>query len=237
MSEPDPAPTALLKSHQNTTFGDSLYDLVNQLEEDSNRLHSIPEFCRKFQVKRRRLYDVMNVFTATGCATRIGNDKFDWHGRASSIPHLKEASNRLDIHNRDKSLSQLFPPDNCVGLPSLTVSFILLFGALHMTILDLREVSCFFSRNTIRYKSTLCKLYQIALILGSLGIVEKTTNACEVRIQSPFGVDLQEPDNGNPVFLDTLLNRPAKNGDSISRRRIEYQQWSKNAPRMHNSDE
>jgi hypothetical protein len=173
----------------------------------------------------------MNVFTAVGCASRIGNDKINWHGCASTIPHLREASNRGEIHNFDKSLSDLFPPDNCVGLPSLTVSFVLLFGALHLDTLDLREVSCFFSRNTIRYKSTLCKLYQIALILGALGVVEKTTNACEVKIHPPFGVELHKPDNGNPLFVDSLLNRPARQGDSISRRRAEYQQWAKNHPR------
>jgi hypothetical protein len=220
-------PAHPFKPHHNTAFSSSIQALVNELDGDANRVHSIPNFCRKFQVKRRRLYDVINVFTAIGCASRQGVDEIIWQGLGHALAHLKQTSARLEIQNLDKPLAELFPPDNCVGLPSLTMSFVLLFGALHMDSLDLRAASCFFSRNTVRYKSTLCKLYQIALILGALGVIERTANVCEVKIKQPFGEELKELENVHPLCMDRLLNRPGKNGDGISRRKAEYEKCSK----------
>jgi hypothetical protein len=132
----------------------------------------------------------------------------------------------MEIQNLDKSLCELFPSDHCVGLPSLTVSFMLLFGAMHIEKLDLREVSCFFSRNTIRYKSTLCKLYQIALILSAIGLIARTSQVCEVKIQPPFADELPEVVSEIPISVELLLNRPSKAGDRISRRRAEYQKFA-----------
>jgi hypothetical protein len=215
-------------SPTNAAFGSSIQALVKELERDANPTHSIPRFCRQFAVKRRRLYDVVNVFTAVGCANRKGTDEIEWFGRQAAVPRLTEICKEKDIHNYSKTLCELFPPDKCVGLPSLTHSFVLLFGAIHLKTLDLRGVSSFLSRNTSRYKSTLCKLYQITLVLGALGIVERTTNVCEVEIQSPFDEVLAEI---GPMSLGALLNRPARGEDPISKRRVEYGEWSKKRPR------
>jgi hypothetical protein len=105
---------------------------------------------------------------------------------------------------------------------------VLLFGAIHLKILDLREVSAFLSRNTPRYKSTLCKLYQITLILAALQIVKKTANECEVEIQAPFDEVLE---GGGPISLGALLNRAVRASDPISKRREEYGDWRKGRTR------
>jgi hypothetical protein len=226
-----PLPQRPAKPQQNNAFTTSIQALVNDLEHDPNRLRSIPYFCRRFQVKRRRLYDVINVFTAIGCASRDSVHEIRWHGRSRCPDFLKQESGRLEIHNLDKTLGEIFPPENCVSLPSLTLSFVLLFGALNMDLLDLREVSAFFSRDTGRYKSTLCKLYQVAIILGALGIIQRTENACEVRVQAPFGSELVGATITNPLAIDRLLSRPVRNADGMSRRREEYRKYMKEGSR------
>jgi hypothetical protein len=216
-----------LKPQHNAEFRSSIQALVMQLERDTTKPHSIPQFCRRFQVKRRRLYDVINVFTAIGCATREGLDALMWHGRDQALTFLKEASGEMQIQNPDKTLGELFPTDRCVALPSLTVSYMLLFGALQVETLDLRHVSSFFSRDTVRYKSTLCKLYQITLILGAMEMVQRTPNVCEVKIQSPFGRELAEVEYINPMAIERLLNRPSKAGDSVTKRMAEFRRYAK----------
>jgi hypothetical protein len=217
-----------LNSQTNTVFGNAVKTFVADLEANGNRVHSIPNFSRRFQIKRRRLYDVINVFTAVGCAHRIGTEDIQWFGRAQALVHLTQLCTERDIHNYNKTLADLFPADDCVGLPTLTHAFVLIFGAIHLKRLDVRDLSAFLSRNTTRYKSTLCKLYQITLVLAALRIVERTDAPCEVMIQSPFEEALQAR---SPVSLDALLNRPARGEDQITKRRDEYHQWALKHPR------
>jgi hypothetical protein len=211
------------RAHENAKFRTAIQTIVSDLDHDPVRRHEMALIYQKYQVKRRRLYDIVNVFLALGCATRVGIDELVWHGRSRIFTELREEKNRLGIDNGHNSLSKLFPSETCVGLTSLTRSFLLLFGALRLEILDLRNVSAFFSRNTGRYKSTLCKLYQIALILGALGIAERTENACEVKILPPFTGLLVSEDEGNPLAIAKLLNRPIERMVSAEERRKEFE--------------
>jgi hypothetical protein len=206
----------------NTKFRAAILAVVNDLDQNSTRPCSIPQICRRHQIKRRRLYDVINVFIAIGCATRGGLDDLIWRGRDYIFSELRRAMADTDIHNMSLSLSALFPVDNCVGLTSLTVSFILLFPAMQTDLMDLRHVSCFFSRETSRYKTTLCKLYQISLILGAMRITERTENVCEVRLLPPFTDLLRKQEDESPLGIANLLNRPSRDSP-IERRRKEYQ--------------
>jgi hypothetical protein len=227
MAQVHTLPAPPLKAQHNTQFGNAIQAIVREFERDPNVERSIPQLCRKYHVKRRRLYDVINVFTAIGCCSRNGGEQVTWHGRDRSLPQLKQSSRQMEIHNPDKSLTELFPPDNCVGLTSITQSLILLFAAMRVEVIDLREVSCWFSRNSGRYKTTLCKLYQIALILGAVGVLQRTQNVCEVKIQAPFTELLDEEPEMSALSIETLLNRPPTNGDAINRRKAEYLKcWS-----------
>jgi hypothetical protein len=220
-------PQRLPKPHQKVQFSDAIQAIVNDLDQNSNRNHSIARLGQKYQVTRRRLYDVINVFTAIGCSTRKGTEEITWHDRDHALSELKEASRKKEIHNPDKSITELFPAENCIGLPSLTVSFILLFAAMQVEVIDLREASCFFSRNSVRYKTTICKLYQIAMILGTVRVIQKTQNVCEVRLEAPFTELLTDQPSMRFLAIESLLNRPATNGSAIERRKADYQRYWK----------
>jgi hypothetical protein len=204
-------------------FRNAIRLIVSELDADPNRTHAIQDFHKKYGIKQRRLYDVVNVFTAIGCASREGFDQLVWHGRSRIIEELRRAKESCGIDDSSISLSSLFPADNCVGLAPLTTSFLLLFGAMRVDILDLRKVSLFFSRGTVRYKTTLCKLYQIALILGAMDITGRTENVCEVRISEPFSTFLHEGKDANPMAIGNLLSRRTRNDDFVTTRRNEYQ--------------
>jgi hypothetical protein len=196
------------RAEENARFRTTIQTMVADLDRVPNRAHEIPSIYQKYQVKRRRLYDVVNVFLALGCATRGGVDELVWHGRSRIFAELREEKARLGIENYAIPLSQIFQPDSGLSLTWLTSAFLLLFSAVQVEILDLRKVSAFFSKESGRYKSTLCKLYQIALILGALGITERTENPCEVKILEPFAQLLLGNDRGNPLSIAKLLNRP-----------------------------
>jgi hypothetical protein len=210
---------------QHTQLRSAIQKIMNDLDNDPNRMHSIPQIYRKHQVKRRPLCDIINVFTAIGCATRSGVDELVWHGRDQIFPELLRARNSLNVQGSQTSLSSMFPIDNSVGLSSLTTSFILMFTAMQVDVLDLRIVSSFFSRSTSRYKTTLCKLYQVALILNVLDITGRTENVCEIRLLPPF-TRLLTNDDDNPLALRNLLNRPTPMDGNIEARRKEYHAYA-----------
>jgi hypothetical protein len=57
-------------------FATKLRGLVSQREQDQTTTHAIPQLCRLYDIKRRRFYDVINVFLAIGCATRTEAEEF-----------------------------------------------------------------------------------------------------------------------------------------------------------------
>lgn len=140
----------------------------------------------RFAIKRRRLYDVINVFEAIGCCEKSGLDAVRWVGKENIIVNLRSLKIQRGVHDRRKHLDDLFPVPCCVGISNLSISFLLLFFALQQDRVDLRYASQFFSRTTARYKTTLCKLYQICYILGSIGVTSRTAQVCEVILNKPY---------------------------------------------------
>jgi hypothetical protein len=203
---------------------------VAELDQKPHARHSIQVLYRHHQIKRRRLYDVTNILTAIGCASRSGLDHIEWHGVSCVLPWLLEEKRKTEITNYKHSLANLFPQDNCVGLASLTRSLLLIFPAIGRDVLNLRNVSAFFSRDTQRYKTTLCKLYQITLILGALEITERTENPCEVRIRPPYTRVLEDTVGENPLAIASLLNRQSLSDEALEARREEFKQvWEEYA--------
>jgi hypothetical protein len=210
------------QSSQTIKFSNAIRLVSRDLEADSQKLHSIPALYRKYEIKQRRLYDVINVWAAIGCAAREGFEDLRWLGRDKIAAALLTAKEQFGIDNPRNSLAALFSTENCVGLAPLTTRLLMLYAALQVDVLDLRQVSSFFSRGTQRYKTTLCKLYQIGVILEAMGVTSKTENACEIQLMAPFNTALRECDEKNPMAIANLLNRGNQNASEIEVRRREY---------------
>jgi hypothetical protein len=128
----------------------------------------------------------------------------------------------MEMRNCQISLTALFPPENCVGLSSLTMALLLMFPAMGTFVINLRQISAFFSSDVHRFKTTLCKLYQITLILGALEIVERTTMPCEVRIKPPFTRLVLDDQETNPFAIRNLLIQTNDYQQAINQRRAEF---------------
>jgi hypothetical protein len=207
-------------SPQKIKFAAAIHSIIVELEKERGRTHALSLLHQQHQIKRRRLYDITNVFTAVGCATRSTTEDIRWEGINRILPCLKAEKEKLGVANYATPLSTLFPPDNCVGLTSLTVTFIMLFAATDSNVLNMCEVSAFFSRDVQRYKTTLSKLYQITLILGALEITERTETPGEVRLRAPFDEILG--DGGSPWAIESLLNRSISKTEALNARREEF---------------
>ncbi|OHT11472.1 hypothetical protein TRFO_19119 [Tritrichomonas foetus] len=206
--------------------------LIGDLEQSINKTQAITLLTQKYNIKRRRLYDVINVFSSIGCCNKSGLDHLVWYGKNMLGAKLEQLKEKFQVHNKEMTLQELFPISGCIGISNLTVCFLLLFFALKTNRLDLRFVGNLFSRQTSRYKTTLCKLYQISYILGSIGITNRTNQVCEVVLNDPYYNENIVPDeeddkteNVNPFSISSLLNKPEKPNQIekyISDRRKEF---------------
>jgi hypothetical protein len=130
-----------------------------------------------------------------------------------------------EIENPDNTLTTLFPVSTCVGIGGLAVSFFLLFRTLRTNEIDLRFAAHLFARGTPRYKSTLCKLYQITYVLCAAGVLNRTPQVCEVTLLDPYIdftlIPAHETFQADPVEIDSLLNhrRPGDIAHILRRRR------------------
>jgi hypothetical protein len=203
-------------------FSATVRAIIAELGQIPNQPQAIAILHRRHQINRRRLYDVINIFTTIGCATRTDSDHITWHGVHGVLEWLIAEKRARGIANPQLSLLQLFPQENSVGLASLASSLLLIFPAIRQEILNLRDVSGFFARDTQRYKTTLCKLYQITLILGALEVTERAENPCEVRIRAPFAKVIDVDADENPLAIEWLLNRATRSADISDARRAEF---------------
>jgi hypothetical protein len=208
-----------------TKFRNAVSSVVRELDEHIGEPYSVSQLHKRHQLKARRLYDVMNVFSAIGCAQRLNGEQIVWVGRDEIVAKLQQDKKALGVSNADVALSRLFPPENSVGLTSLTIAFLMLFPALGTREIDLREASSFFARTTKKYKTVLCKLYQIAVILGALGLTNKTQNMCEVRMMPPLEPLLAVDES--PISIGKLLNRPTDGDGQYKARRDEYKSFAR----------
>lgn len=202
------------KSKNPEELRNSIKLLVNELEQHPKQVFKITDLSNKYNIPRRRLYDVINVFSALGVCQRAGLDHMIWNGTSCAMPVLNTIKSRQSINDKAKSLSSIFPVNACIGIANLTLALISAFYALKISRLDIRFIAHLFSRGTSRYKTTLCKLYQICYVLSSVGMTSRTATVCEIEFNKPyFNCDtLPDIDDHNqllfagPLCISNLLN-------------------------------
>jgi hypothetical protein len=201
--------------------------LITELDHHACEPVDVASLTTRFSIKARRLYDFINILSAIGCCRKSGLGHLIWVGRHQIPAYVANLSITMDIENAEKTLCDLFPVSDCVGMANLTLRFMLMFRAIRVNQLDLRFVGNLFTRKTSRYKSTLCKLYQIAFVLCAAGICIRTSQACQV-VPTPGYIDFPvvEPEKvveADPRQIVSLLNRTSGHDltDCVFRRRKE----------------
>jgi hypothetical protein len=102
------------------------------------------------------------------------------------------------------------------------MALLLMCPAMETFVINLRHISAFFSFDQRRFKTTLCKLYQITLILWTLEITERTTNPCEVRIKPQFTKLVLNDEESNPFAIHNLLIQTNDRQQEVNQRRGEF---------------
>jgi hypothetical protein len=203
----------------NPKLSAAISSLIDELEASDPDSLSITDLSRRFAIKLRRLYDILNVFTALGCCRKSPNGGLTWTGRRHVTSFLREMRQLRGIDEPGKSLTELFPVALCVGMANLAANFLLLFSALRTDSLNLKGVCLLFTRGTAKYRSTLCKLYQIAFVLGAAQITTRTSHVCEVVLLRDY-IDFELAPN-TVATLPERLNNPLNL--SVLRRRTELE--------------
>lgn len=191
------------------SFRASIIMFVETLEMEPKQNYTISQLCTRFAFQRRRFYDVVNVLEAAGCCQKTNFDCFTWLGLANVKPHLAQLIRDHELTTSKNDMEELFPTSESITIANLAYQFLLAFLALDKKLLDIKQIALFLSRNNSRFKTTLCKLYQISHILEVVGIIEKTITPGEVLLAERFFPD--KPSQ-NHVFMDVgmLLNGTKK---------------------------
>ncbi|EAY08004.1 hypothetical protein TVAG_115630 [Trichomonas vaginalis G3] len=222
-----------MKANKISTLSDSIQELRKALDKEKGVQNSITKLSTRFNIKRRRLYDVVNVLISTGCCEKGEFDCIIWMGENQIYQKFADLYRVRQIGNSTMTIDELFPIEICVGVPNLTINFILVYFALQTQCLDLRIIAALFSRGTQRMKTTLSKLYQISYILCSIGVTKRSTQVCEVVLEDYLYQYVLNSNNTNPdskedpLSIFNLLNIPQHDDlhEAILNRRKMFNQY------------
>lgn len=202
-------------------FRNTIQAFVNTVKKGSS--YTITKICEEFKFQRRRLYDVINVLESVGCCKKASIDSIIWKGIDGITPMLLEQQEIYRINRLDVRLGDLFQEERCISIGHLTIVYMMMFFALRQQGLDLRAIAVYLSRNNGRFKTTLCKLYQISHILEAAGIIRRGILAGETSLCDRF-FKFAAPDSaGRLMSISMLLNRPRDDlVDWVEQRRKEF---------------
>jgi hypothetical protein len=153
-------------------------------------------------------------------------DHIYWAEKINMIELIQATRTYRGIDHPESTLNSLFPVDCCIRISNLTLNYLLLVYSVQQDSLDLRNASQFFSRNTPRYKTTLCKLNQLCSILETIVMILRTANACEIQLHSDYIFEADQGFNFDPLPICRLMNRQRKSYNFIAKIRQEFQELS-----------
>ena len=159
----------------NDKFKISIKKLVKNAETfGGQKLFCISQVCEEYKIQRRRLYDVINVLESVGCIKKTTVDAFQWAGFSNIPQTINKLLESFGYPNSAFLYSKLFSHNQHISIATLTQYFLICFFVFNRPSLDIKQVAIFLSKENGRYKTTLCKLYQVTHILESAGIIEKS---------------------------------------------------------------
>lgn len=215
-------------------FKISIQQFVSTIEMEPKMKLSITSIRERFQFQRRRLYDVINVLEAIGCCIKTGIDTIIWLGLKNVKPSLYKLTIDNHVFDEDASINEVIQNDPSISISKLTQQFLLSFFALNEHYLDIKAISHYVTRMNGRYKSTLCKLYQISHILESACIIEKSDVPGVLHLRDEYYVSKvvapkPEPSNFSLLSIENLLNRQQPKVENyVSLRRKEFLNFCSN---------
>ncbi|EAX86640.1 hypothetical protein TVAG_025440 [Trichomonas vaginalis G3] len=194
--------------HISDDFKTSIQSLIDTLEIRSKQIYSIQSLSSKFHFHKRRLYDVLNVYESIGICKKLSVDSLLWLGFSNIHPTVNSIAIQNHVFDSDFNMDDLALSDPCITIALLTQRFLLLFTTLNSHSLDIKQCAKYLSMKNDKYKTTLCKLYQITYILESSNIISKSQKPGEVVLSKQYFVEeaTEEPSPIDIFSVQSLLN-------------------------------
>jgi hypothetical protein len=208
------------------SFRSSIQAFVRLAESNVPADYLVSQVLNDFHFQRRRMYDVVSVFCAIGCCQKVSVDLIRWIGMLKVPLALMKLQRDAGADSPDSTLDAIIGSHTTVSISRLTGTFLLCFLALRMRRLDIKQISRYLSRKAGRYKSILCKLYQIAHILEAARVITRSEIPGQLTIDDKYfaPVDINVVDKfhegKNPYGIDSILNHigPAEKQILLKRR-------------------
>ena len=169
---------SLSEAKNQDSFKLSIYNFVTFADMHSYCTFTMTYLCEKFGFQKRRLYDVINVFEAIGMCKKTTVDTVLWIGRFAIASKINKMKDKCQSASQDLIVSN----EKCISISHLTTALINSFIINNSQIVDLKTVASLFSQGNNRFKTTLCKLYQISHILEAAKIVCKTESPGKIAL-------------------------------------------------------
>ena len=211
-----------MESRRNSRyFGESISALIKFCTESGSGIIDTPIISESLGIKKRRLYDIVNVLDATGCLEKVDLLQVKWIGISAFPVRFKQYIQDFNVFDSSLSLSTIIPSEMNVSITNATKYFLIMYIAMHIQTLNIRKVAYFISRKYGNPMNVLNKLYQLTHILHSAGFLSRTENIGEFRLNSQYFFT----DNKEALSLSYLLSRPTKPvpANYFDRRREEFE--------------
>lgn len=211
-------------------FRNSIYSFIHDVEMFDSTIVNVITACERYKFQKRRFYDVINVLESIGCCHKLKSDSIQWLGLSNIPLYLHSLQKRFKVHILDTKVEDIFKSDTSIIISQLTQLFILCFLVFHIQTINIKHVAHFLSRHNHRYKTTLCKLYQITHILEAAEILKHTSKPCIIYIDSKYYMIIKGCENNtrsndsNPFSIANLLNDhgPEKFQNEVLKRKNEF---------------
>lgn len=201
-------------------FRSSLQKIVDFLQAHSGEAIDLDKLSNQFKIQRRRLSDVVTILSSISFCSLTERKYVTYLGLSIVKSWYTQHKIEKKFRDESKDLLQYFDGDCTVTLNWLTVAFIDIFGILESQQLDLHGAAAFLSRNIKNFKTVLCKLYIISMVLDIIGFLEKESGRHVVRLTKEGNNVLDI--SSSPMKTLSIDFLTSKYSDCIEKRRRAY---------------
>lgn len=164
-------------------FNNAFHTMIDLISGDKcGHAFSVAELAEIVSIDKRRIYDLFNVLSALGYATRHMDKTLTWNGSEGMAKTLVRELSGYELRSYKEPIRTLFlmaePPQ--IGALSLTIVAIYCFYGQRQ--MSLQEINLLLSSNKSRIQKFKRRLYLAAFFLENLRIIERTGKAGTYRL-------------------------------------------------------
>ena len=194
----------------------NMKDCVDELEKCVGMRLKLNYFCKKFDIKRRVMFDFLSVMDTLNICTRFSNEEFTWNGVRLDKTFISNLKKSVKADNRD--IRNVFQCSDKLGLSAVCYNLIALFLYLNVNVLDLRKVAKLLAPHGPSYRTMLRKLYTISSSLEKVNFISRNGKPAEIILSDIF---FKSP--LDTTQISSLLNNTSNDEETYIKRREEYE--------------